>query len=57
MRLALCQVLSKFKKRIETFADSLKKTINPIGGTFLSRLDIRELRTIAEGCISKFGFS
>jgi hypothetical protein len=29
--------ISNFAKRIQTFADGIKKTINPIGGTFLSR--------------------
>ena len=36
----------------QTIADSLEKTINPIGGTFLSRQSMRKLRTVTEGCIS-----
>jgi hypothetical protein len=31
-----------------------QKAVNPIGWTFLSSQNMRKLRTIAEGCTSKF---
>jgi hypothetical protein len=36
-----------------SFCQRIEKAVNPIGGTFLSRQNVKELRTITEDCISK----
>ena len=52
----LKQVPGKFAESLQAFADHFEGTVNPIGGTFLSRQNMKKLRTITEGCAS-FGSS
>ena len=48
--------LSIDPKKSKAFASKPKEAVNPIGGTFLSRQNMKKLRAITEVCIS-FSFS
>jgi hypothetical protein len=47
-------IVKQVRGIIPAFANGQKKADNPIGGTFLSRQNMKRLRTVTEGCISKF---